>query len=210
MTFDVGANPRDLSTGDVDRDGKADIVAVNGADGTATMLINQGGGNFVRVLPDLGVGVDPRSIEAVDLDGDGDPDLVVVAAGAVQVLQNIGTKIGEVTFVPLMPVEVGEKANPNFVISADLNNDGEPDLVTVNADSMTVGSVSALLNSPPPPCLLDIDGNGVVELDDIFVMFGAWGPCLGEPEPCPADLDGDGVVGILDFLILLANWQACP
>ncbi len=50
----------------------------------------------------------------------------------------------------------------------------------------------------------DLDGNGFVDIVDMFAMFAAWGPCSG---PCPADLDGDDHVGITDFFILLANFS---
>jgi hypothetical protein len=53
----------------------------------------------------------------------------------------------------------------------------------------------------------DLDGDGIVGINDFLLLLGAWGAC---PAPCPpfciADLDGDCEVGITDFLILLANW----
>jgi hypothetical protein len=53
----------------------------------------------------------------------------------------------------------------------------------------------------------DLDGNGSVNVNDLLIMLGSWGPC---PAPCPpsclADLDGDCQVGVNDFLILLSNW----
>jgi hypothetical protein len=52
----------------------------------------------------------------------------------------------------------------------------------------------------------DLNGDGVVGINDFLLLLGAWGPCPDPPAPCPADLDGDGTVGVLDFLILLANW----
>jgi subtilisin family serine protease len=54
----------------------------------------------------------------------------------------------------------------------------------------------------------DIDGNGVVDINDLLDLLGAWGAC---PDPCPpscdADLDGDCDVGITDLLTQLANWS---
>jgi len=53
----------------------------------------------------------------------------------------------------------------------------------------------------------DIDGDGIVGINDFLILLGAWGPCdLPCPPACAADLDGDCVVGINDFLTLLANW----
>jgi hypothetical protein len=51
----------------------------------------------------------------------------------------------------------------------------------------------------------DLDGDGVVGVNDLLLLLAAWGPCPLEGV-CPADLDGDGEVGIGDLLMLLANW----
>ncbi len=48
----------------------------------------------------------------------------------------------------------------------------------------------------------DLDGDGVVGVDDLLNLLGAWGPCSG----CPADINGDGTVGVDDLLIMLANF----
>ena len=151
--YNVGSNPLDLSSADLQRDGAVDIVAVNSGDGTVSILINQLDGTFVAASP-LAVGGTPVSIDAVELSGDSDPDLAVVAIDpeigpAVQVLQNalgLGT---ELVFEDPIPFSVD--ADPNFVVSVDLNDDGAADLVTVNADEgVTGGSVTAILGDPSP------------------------------------------------------------
>ncbi len=53
----------------------------------------------------------------------------------------------------------------------------------------------------------DIDGDGVVGINDFLIVLGRWGACPPSPDPCPADLDGDGVVGIGDFLLVIGNWS---
>ena len=49
----------------------------------------------------------------------------------------------------------------------------------------------------------DLDGNGLVDVADVIILLGEWGPCAGA---CVADLDGDGMVGANDLLMMLANW----
>ena len=49
----------------------------------------------------------------------------------------------------------------------------------------------------------DVDGNGVVDFNDLLAVLAAWGPCAG----CPADFDGNGFVDFNDLLTLLANWS---
>jgi len=49
----------------------------------------------------------------------------------------------------------------------------------------------------------DLNGDGVVDKDDLLLLLENWGPCDGY---CPADLNGDGVVNVSDLLILLGGW----
>ena len=210
VIHEIGVAPTDLAVGDLNFDGLPDIVAANGGDGTLSILVNQGGGMFT-VGTVLSVGDQPLSVEVVDLDGDGDLDLAVVATPgipAVQLIFNLGTSPGDLIFG--VPVTIGVEADPNFVATADFNDDDLDDLVTVNDDEgKTGGSVTVLLTEPP--CPWDIDGNGsVTGINDLLELLANWGPC---PEPCPptcaADFDGDCNVGITDFLALLAHWGPC-
>ncbi len=52
----------------------------------------------------------------------------------------------------------------------------------------------------------DIDGDGIVGINDFLTLLAVWGPCA-DCGNCPADLDGDCSVGINDLLGLLANWS---
>jgi hypothetical protein len=56
------------------------------------------------------------------------------------------------------------------------------------------------------PCPADLDHNGAVNIDDLFALINAWGPCAG----CPADLDGNGAVNIDDLFAVINAWGACP
>jgi T5SS/PEP-CTERM-associated repeat protein len=52
----------------------------------------------------------------------------------------------------------------------------------------------------------DVNGDGVVDTEDLLLLLAAWGDCPDPPEECPADFSGDGVVDTADLLALLANW----
>jgi hypothetical protein len=52
----------------------------------------------------------------------------------------------------------------------------------------------------------DLNGDGVVDTEDLLLLLAAWGDCPDPPEDCPADFDGNGVVGTADLLALQANW----
>ena len=47
----------------------------------------------------------------------------------------------------------------------------------------------------------DVNGDGVVNVEDILLLIGAW----GSNDPA-ADINGDGVVNVVDLLILIGNW----
>jgi hypothetical protein len=55
-------------------------------------------------------------------------------------------------------------------------------------------------------CSEDVNGDGIVGVDDLLQIIGSWGPCSG----CPADVDGSGDVGVDDVLAVLSYWgQDC-
>ncbi|MEE2906978.1 MAG: alpha/beta hydrolase fold domain-containing protein [Planctomycetota bacterium] len=49
----------------------------------------------------------------------------------------------------------------------------------------------------------DLDGNGIVNNDDLLWMLDAWSDCPSLPVDCPADLDGNGEVDVDDLLEVL-------
>jgi agmatine/peptidylarginine deiminase len=55
------------------------------------------------------------------------------------------------------------------------------------------------------PCPADVDGDGVVNVQDFLLLLAVWGSAGG-----PADVNDDGIVNVEDFLLLLAAWGACP
>ncbi len=52
----------------------------------------------------------------------------------------------------------------------------------------------------------DLNGDGVVNGQDLLILLNGWGPCPQAPDECPGDLNNDGVVDGVDLLILLSNW----
>jgi hypothetical protein len=215
--YQIGMNPTDVASGDLNRDGFSDIVAVNADDDTVTVLINRGDGTFDPPFT-LPVGDCPLSVEAVDLDNDGDHDLAVVAeVGAatsperlVQVLENL--TIAEPVPGFAGPVDVGVDADANFVVADDFDEDGLSDLATVNEDAKTGGSVTVLISTTEPseqlPCPEDCDGSGdaMVDILDFLAALAQWGEVGGS---CDMGL-GDPGVGINEFLAILGAWGPCP
>ncbi|MDY7108464.1 MAG: right-handed parallel beta-helix repeat-containing protein [Planctomycetota bacterium] len=50
----------------------------------------------------------------------------------------------------------------------------------------------------------DVDGNGVVDVVDLLLLLGDWGPC--ETDCCLTDLDASGTIDTADLQRLLGNW----
>jgi carboxypeptidase T len=50
----------------------------------------------------------------------------------------------------------------------------------------------------------DLDGDGLVDVDDLLELILGWGECNGS---CPTDLNGDGVVDVDDLLLLILAWS---
>jgi len=58
-----------------------------------------------------------------------------------------------------------------------------------------------------PPCLADLNGDGVVDGNDLTIVLGQWS-CT--EDNCLADLNGDGTVDGSDLTIVLGQWGSCP
>ena len=54
------------------------------------------------------------------------------------------------------------------------------------------------------PCACDLNGDGIVDIDDLFEVLAHWGEGAGT-----YDINNDGVVDIDDLFEVLANWGPC-
>jgi glucose/arabinose dehydrogenase len=58
-----------------------------------------------------------------------------------------------------------------------------------------------------PTQLADVNGDGVVDVQDLLAVIFDWGPCPTPPAPCPADVTGDGQVDVEDLLMVILGWS---
>jgi hypothetical protein len=139
----VVASPYDVAIGDVDGDGKPDVVAVNSGTGVNVVSVfrntsTPGNISFATRI-DLDGGLGPFSIEIADLDADGKPEIVVTgqysSSSALSVLKN-SSAVGNISFQT--PITLANIAGPFTVAVGDLNGDGKPDLVASSAFSNAI------------------------------------------------------------------------
>ncbi len=195
--FATGANPVSVAAGDLDGDGKMDLVVANYDSGTVSVLRNLSvpgslTTNSFAAGVDLPAGLHPVSVAIADLDGDGRRDIVVAndSGGTLAVLLNLSSP-GALTsnsFAAKFDVATGGNAF-GFAV-ADLNGDGRPDLVVPNKANATVGifqnlSTPGFLSAasfspritlaagalPASAVVADLDGDGWPEI--VVPNFGS-------------------------------------
>src|SRR5207247_9655531 len=112
-TTDTGAVPVAVTTGDFNRDGKLDVVVVNGDADSVTTVLGDGQGRFTNAH-EYGVDPAPVGAVAVDLDGDQCDDLAVLSDGTVYLLKSNC----DGTFVPFPTASVATGGQGGFAIAA--------------------------------------------------------------------------------------------
>jgi hypothetical protein len=127
--FAVGTAPQSVAIGDLNADGKPDLVTANGGTGNVTVLLGDGGGGFTSATGFL-VGTAPYSVAIGDLNADGKPDLATANNDSSDVTVLLGDGAGGFTPATDSPFSAG--AFPHSVAIGDLNADGKADLATAN------------------------------------------------------------------------------
>jgi hypothetical protein len=174
-TFSTGSNssPRSVALGDVNGDGKLDIVTANNNSDTASVLLGNGNGIFQTQVPfSTGSNSNPRAVTLGDVDGDGNLDIITANNGDAKVSVLLGN--GNGTFQGQQTFDTG--SNPRSVTLGDVNGDGNLDIITGNfADN----NASVLLGN----------GNGTFQNQATFATNRPYSVTLG-------DVNGDGRLDI--------------
>jgi hypothetical protein len=185
--FPAGTNPRSVAVGDLNGDGKPDLVVANSGNATISVLLGTGTGSF-GAATNYNVGAFPYSVVIRDLNGDGKPDLAVANADSSNVSILLGNGDGTFGLATTYPVGTGV-TSPRSMAIWDLNGDGKPDLA---APDYFNNVVSILLGN----------GDGSFGAATSFAVgFGpfsvAVGDLNGDGKPDLAVANSDGTVSIL-------------
>jgi uncharacterized protein YjdB len=187
VDYTAGTNPTNVVVGDIDGDGKPEMIVTNVSDNTISVFQNTstGGainsGSFASKV-DFATGAYPLSAAIGDIDGDGRLDIVVAneVSNTLSVLRNTST-IGSVSFAPKVDFATG--VNPISISVGDFDQDGKTDLAVANFYSGTVSvfrntSASGSVNTgsfaakvdfatgshPYSLAISDLDGDGLPDL----------------------------------------------
>ena len=166
-----GAGLLSVAIGDVNGDGKQDLMVTNGcgpgacSKGTITVLLGNGDGTYQSPVAYDSGGYGTGAAAVADVNGDGKLDLVVANAcdlstggncayvgtsGVVGVLQGNG----DGTFQAPQVYGSGGYWVSNYVTVADVDADSKPDILVVNligqpdGQPYSHGSIGVLLNNP--------------------------------------------------------------
>ena len=194
-------NPSHVVAVDVDRDGDLDLVCVNTAGNNVAVFLNPGDGAFPAapsfVLGSAASTPSPRAVAVGDLDGDGDPDIAVAVGGNSTIAVFFQAAPGSFPAAPSLTISHASLATPDTIAIADVDRDGDLDIVTGNSGSKNLTvfrqGLPGTFSSPPivvggagwtesPRTLVvcDLDGDGDLDivsaepsLGDVAISFGS-------------------------------------
>lgn len=189
VSFMAGARHFSIDIGDLDNDGKPDIVLANDFGPTLTILRNT---STLGVL-DFTVSLNYSPLQYIgdvsmsDIDGDGKLDLALSSweLNGIAILRNTGSGVGDISFNDI--TNITTNANMGTISLGDLDGDGKPDIVTVDTgyddifiyrNTSTLGAISYadnviiyLTGSPYDINIADLDGDGRPDLSYSNVLF---------------------------------------
>lgn len=164
-----GTNTTSLAAGDLDMDGKVDIITCNAASNTLSIFRNTSVIGVVSFAPKMDIVTDnvPNTCLISDYNGDGWPDIIVenLNAKTISVYRNTGV-VGTISLAAKEDYSLNE--NPNRTIAADLNGDGKQDIVF----STTSAAFNVLRNKMPNPPVITSFSPSVIETGDSVVIQG--------------------------------------
>jgi hypothetical protein len=191
--YTTGLNPNGVAVGDVNNDGKLDIVTSNLSANTASVLLGNGNGSFATKV-DYATASTPFYVALNDLNADGRLDIVTGnnSVNGVSVLLSAAPTGSSY----LTHTDYNTGTTPQDVDLADVNGDGRFDIITANQGT---NNASVLLGTgtgsfgpktdyatglgTASTALADVNGDGRLDLAAMNSGANTVSVLLGVPTP---------------------------
>jgi hypothetical protein len=178
-TYAVAGGPYAVALGDLNHDGRPDIVTANSSAGSVSVLLNAGNGTF-GAATSFASGSGTAGVAIGDVNGDSHPDLVAANYSANHVAVLLGNGSGGFGAATTFATANG----PNWVRLADLDGNGTLDMAVAASSGNVVtvrlgdglggfGAAAHFATGSGPTTLAIADLNGDGKLDVVTANFFA-------------------------------------
>ena len=186
VEYATGTNPYGVAIGDLNLDGKPEIVVSNhfSSSSTVSVFTNTSAVNSISFAnkTDFPVGRLPRGLAIGDIDNDGKPDVITANQGSesISVIRNLSSN-GSVAFDGRIVSTISDSSSPESIALADFNGDNKLDIVSANNNRGSLSTLKILINASTP---------AMISFSMEMTMATGFG--INPFSVATADLNGDG------------------